>query len=139
MFHYGAGPAGPLFLPLSPLAGFSFRLSFLLRQQPVKVNGFKLAACQGLLHGRQPQDGSEHGRQGPVIGESLVIEYQVLQSPLFDGLQHKAVGAVYRRYDLHRPSLQDDGLLPHGVHMMSFCFAKIVLISVADSFLTKQN
>lgn len=79
-------------------------------QQLVQVDRFKLLAGQGLLNRRQLQDGAEDLSHGPVAGESLVVEEQILQSALLDGLQDKAVGAVHRSDDLNRALLHMNGL-----------------------------
>ena len=82
----------------------------LRRQQMVQVDRLELFAGQGLLERRELQDRAEDGRHGPVVGECLVVEDQVLQGSLFNGLQDEAVGAVDRGDYFNRPSLQGDGL-----------------------------
>ena len=82
----------------------------LCRQQMVQVDRLELFAGQGLLERRELQDRAEDGRHGPVVGEGMVVEDQVLQGPLFNGLQDEAVGAVDRCDHLNRSSLQADGL-----------------------------
>ena len=76
----------------------------------VQVDGLELFAGQGLLEGRELQDGAEDGGHGAVVGKGLVVEDQVLEGSLFDGLQDEAVGAVDRGDHFDWPALQGDGL-----------------------------
>ena len=70
-------------------------------KEVVQVDGLELFAGQGLLEGRELQDGAEDGGHGAVVGKGLVV---------FDGLQDEAVGAVNRGDYFDRPALQGDGL-----------------------------
>ena len=79
-------------------------------KEVVQVDGLELFAGQGLLEGRELQYASEDSRHGAVVGKGLVVEDQVLEGSLFDGLQDEAVGAVDRGDHFDRPALQGDGL-----------------------------
>lgn len=74
----------------------------------IEVDGFKLFARKGLFQGRELQDRAQDGCHGAVVGESLVVKNEVLEGPLFDGLDHEPVGAVDGRDDLDRPALEAD-------------------------------
>jgi hypothetical protein len=62
--------------------------------QGLQITGLDLVGGHGPGHRRQAQDDPQHGGQGPVMPQDLVVEQQVLQVAPFDGHHHRPVGAV---------------------------------------------